>query len=227
MPVAGQALHQMSAHDCYLPAGRPDSSPTIFAIAGKPLELRWEIAEPTEDLIVQVDRITDTRRVSIIAAPSTSSGKTCSFHWDVPDTHGTVFYEVRLDDRPETAFRIETRSAEWVKKSISALSRMQWESSLLSSDELRVLSTLGITTTLAHDQGASAFLRMIPDQAKLGRRLVKWSDKELDLVVRQTNTATGDLRIQAPRWWISPKALSSDHGIIRLLDLYFQTPVKP
>lgn len=225
--LAAQAMHQIDAQGSYLPAGRPHHPAKILAVGGKPVEFRWEMTEQAEAPTVQVDRITDTRRLPLTTATPSFSGTTYSFLWKVPATRGVALYEIQLGSRPETVFRIETRNADWMKKSISALSRMQWESSALGTDELRALRSLGISAVPARDETDTAFLRMVPPQAKLGRRHVKWSDDDPDSLVWQSGPAMGDLRIQAPRWWLSPQALSTDQGIIRLLDLFLQTPANP
>lgn len=220
----GQSLHRMDAHNGYVPAGKPNQPPTILAIGGQPLELQWERGEQTEAPSVRVDRITNSRRIIMTEEAASASGVHWSYRWNPPETRGTVIYEIQLDRRPESTFRVETRSADRLAQSKSALTRMQWESSALSTQELQALSSLGIATTPASDQSERTFLRMIPVHDTGGRRVVTWHEKDADQVVWQSGPANGDFQILAPRWWLSREALATDQGLIRLLDLFLQVP---
>ena len=58
-------------------------------------------------------------------------------------------------------------------------------------------------------------------------RAIIWNEEHPDLVVWRTGPVTDDLEARAPRWWISPAALATDHGLIRFLDLVSEPPLNP
>jgi hypothetical protein len=68
---------------------------------------------------------------------------------------------------------------------------------------------------------------MRPRQGDAARRRIVWDEENPSLLVWRPGPATGDLEARAPRWWISPAALATDHGLIRFLDLFSEPPLNP
>ncbi len=225
-----QAIHSIDITGANLPAGRPSIPPKLLAIAGKPMEIHWTKPEKTAALpIIRIDRITDTRKTSI-APPTLQDAETkWILNWKPPVARGPAHYEIQIEGFPSLTVRIETRDPDWIKSMQSQISVMDWQHSELKRPETTALTALGFKLQTANDAAKHqpAFLRMIPKDASAPRREITWDETEQDLVVWSQGATANDLRIRAPRWWISPEALKTDQGLIRILDLYFEIPNNP
>lgn len=225
-----QEIHAIDSTGTNLPAGRPPTSPKLLAIAGNPLEIQWIKPDKTAALpTIRIDRITDTRKTSI-AAPAIEDTETkWVLNWKPPVVRGPAHYEILIDGFPSLTVRIETRDPDWIKSMQSQIPIMEWQHSELKRAETSALTALGIKLQTANDSGKNqpACLRMIPKEATAPRREITWDESEHDLVVWNQGATANDIRIRAPRWWISPEAIKTDQGLIRILDLFFEIPNNP
>ena len=224
------AVHHFDANGDHLVPGRPDPSPKLLAIAGKPIRLEW--AEPGVDKVprVSVRRLTAARAVPLNAGSAEATGEGWRWTWTPPEARGPARYEVRFESEARHTVRIETRDPDWVGTTLDMLrDQVDWQPRGLGDAERAAL----VDHRLKIDRGSpsrpneEASLEMIPREGGSGRRRVVWSDDEPALVVWRPGPAAGDLEIRAPRWWISPQALATDHGLIRFLDLFSEPPRNP
>lgn len=221
--------HSISPDGSYRPSGRPAKTQHIVALAGKPLDLYWSIPKASEAATIRVDRLTNTRRIASTSGKIRTSETGWHWTWKPPAAKGPAHYEISIKDHPALTLHIETRDTEWFEETKSALSKMQWEEAGFTSKEREALTGLGFKLVKARDvaKDSPALLRMIPLNGALGRRDVTWDNEQHDTVVWAPGTTAGDLRVRTPRWWISPEALATDQGIIRILDLFSKAPNNP
>lgn len=224
-----ETILNIEADGTHLAPGRPAARSLIYAVAGKPLEIRWVAVNSEATLAVKAERLTGTRRIAAASGETTASEEGRVWTWEPPAARGPARYEVRLDGHPALTVRIETRDADWIQATKSALSRMTWEAAGFTPEEKNALADLGLKITQArdHSKEAPALLRMIPQDASAGRREIVWDENEHDLIVWTPGTAAGDTRVRAPRWWISKEALATDQGLIRFIDLLSEPPTNP
>lgn len=223
-------IHAIDSTGTNLPAGRPQTPPKLLAIAGKLMEIHWTKPDKTAELpIIRIDRITDTRKSSITAPTIQDAETKWILNWKPPVASGPVHYEIQIEGFPSLTVQIETRDPDWIKSMQSQIPLMEWQYSKLKGTETTALTALGFKLQTANDAAKHqpAFLRMIPKEASAPRREITWDETEQDLVVWSQGATANDLRIRAPRWWISPEAIKTDQGLIRILDLYFEIPNNP
>lgn len=228
--VSAQEIHAIDSTGTNLPAGRPPTTPKLLAIAGKPMEIHWVKPDKTATLpTIRIDRITDTRKTTVTAPTMQDAETKWVLNWKPPVARGPAHYEIQIEGFPTLTVRIETRDPDWIKSMQSQIPLMEWQHSELKRPETTALTTLGFKLQPASDAAKNqpAFLRMIPKEASAARREITWDESEHDLVVWSQGATANDLRIRAPRWWISPEALKTDQGLIRILDLYFEIPNNP
>ena len=221
--------HHFSAAGHPMPAGWPESHiPVILALAEKPVCLQFE-GEPAEPPAVQLHRVTSARRVSLDAPNAEATAKGWQWTWTPPKTRGPAQYEVRFDRDPARIVRIESRDPEWLKATLDMLANATWENDGLHAEERAALADhwLQLGKASKSAKAAPASLLMIPKQGDAPRRRVVWDQENPTLVVWRPGPAAGDWEVRAPRWWISPAALATDHGLIRFLSLYAEPPLNP
>ena len=97
----------------------------------------------------------------------------------------------------------------------------------LSQEEIAALNQLGIQRIDHLKDQDSRLARLRLSKASKSRRQLTWDPENHHLVVWRPGPAKGDVMIRAPRWWISSEALSTDHGVIRLYKLLFESSVTP
>ena len=223
------AVHQIGVSGEYLPPGRPASGPHLLAVGGKPLRLNWMGGRPATSVPIRVDRITAARRIPVAKGETTLDGQGWSWEWTPPITRSVVIYEVTLNEKVESAVRIDVRDPQWMKDLLTKMQLLQWESANLSRDELAALASVGLRKIIpaSRSTGSTTTLSMISTDPGATKRRVIWDQDQPDLVVWRPGPAAGDLDIRAPRWWISPAALATDEGLIRLLDLFSEPPANP
>lgn len=228
--LAEQAVvHRIEADGKYHDAGRPAAGPRLLAVAGKPLRLRWGGNSAGTASPLRVERITAARRIPVETGEAAAEGEGWTWQWTPPITRSVVFYEIRLEAKPDTPVRIEVRDPEWLKGLREKLPLMTWEAAGLDRKEIAALQELGLRriASSARTAGTAVQLRVISNEPGSPRRQVTWDADHHDLVVWRPGVANGDLDIRAPRWWISPEALATDQGLIRFLDLFSEPPVNP
>jgi hypothetical protein len=224
-------IHRFGRDGDYRPTGFPESPPVLLAFAEKPLRLHFQDPAADRRPAVRVDRITAARRISLpvgdAAVEATPDGWTWT--WIPPAARGPVRYEVRFEGEPTRVVRIETRDPAWREETLQMLRRADWKADGLSADERSALADHGLRVGRASTGGArgTAALQMTARRGDSARRRVVWDERQPGLVVWRPGPAAGDVEIRAPRWWISPEALATDQGLIRLLDLFSEPPHNP
>jgi hypothetical protein len=225
------ANHRFSASGSHMSAGLPkDYKPTLLVLAGKPLRLHFEGLAADWQPTVHLLRITSGRRIPLQADPAQAIPDGWQWTWTPPATRGPAQYEIRFDGEPARVVRVESRDPTWLKATLETLNnQVDWEAQDLSAGERRALTHHGLRIGQAPAGGnnATASLQMIPRQGDATRRRVLWDKENPELVVWRPGPSAGDLEVRAPRWWISPEALATDHGFIRFLDLFFEPPLNP
>ena len=221
------ALYQIRADGDYHSPGRPAAASILLAIGGKPQRLEWLGETTTQPVTITVDRITDTRRTQAASGAAKAGEKGWAWDWTPPVTRSVVRYEIQLGEKADSRVKFEVRDPQWVRGLMSHLPEMKWEAAGLTSDEMAALSKFGLHRITLGTKASEPYLRLISDGPNHPRRQVTWDTEHLDLVVWRPGIAAGDLEIRAPRWWISPRSLASDEGLIRFLDLYCDAPVSP
>lgn len=220
-------VHRIAADGRHQSAGRPVTIPIILAIGGKPLSIEWTDELTASPATVVVDRITDTRRATIAKGDATAVANEWTWKWTPPVTRSVVQYEIRTAAKPKPIAKIEVRDPQRLKDTSSRLSQMKWEASGLTTEEMAALSAIGLRGIAQGTKGSESYLRLISSEPGAARRQITWDPEHPDLVVWRPGPAAGDLEIRAPRWWISPKELAADHGLIRFLDLFSEPPFNP
>jgi hypothetical protein len=222
-------VHRIEGDGRYHEAGRPATGPRLLAIGGKPMRLIWSGNSPSGTSSLRVERITAERRIPVVTGEANAEAKGWAWEWKPPTTRSVVLYEIRIDAKPDTPVRIEVRDPEWLKGLLEKLPQMTWEAAGLDRKEIAALQELGLRriASSARTAGTAVQLRVISDAHGSPRRQVTWDADHHDLVVWRPGVAAGDLDIRAPRWWLSPEALATDHGLIRFLDLFSEPPVNP
>lgn len=217
---------RLGADGAHQQAGRPREAPLVYAVAGKPLQLSWAAPNGAAASDVTVDQVTAARRVAIDQGQASVDGKAWVWQWTPPETRGVVTYEVKIAAFKKPLLILQVRDAEWFEQISGELGRMTWQGTGLNLDELDALATIGLQRIdEARDTPHGAvMLRQVPEDARAPRREVVWG-KDPDRVVWSPGAAAGDAMVQAPRWWISPKALATDHGKIRFYDLFSIAPI--
>ena len=228
-PAESPAIHKIEADGAYRPEGRPATGPHLLAVGGKPIRLIWSGNAPTAPSPTHVERVTAARRVPVATGEASAQAEGWTWEWTPPVTRAAVVYEIRIDAKSGTPVRIEVRDPEWLKERMEKLPKMAWEAAGLDPKEIAALQNLGLRqiTSNARTAGTAAQLRMISSDPSNPRRQVTWDADHPDLVVWRPGPAAPDIEIRAPRWWISPEALTTDQGLIRFIDLFSEPPVNP
>lgn len=219
------ANYRFGPRGAYLPEGFPEHAPKILAVADKPVTLHFPGLPADWRPAVHVHRITSARRVALPSAEPEFTGDGWRITWTPPATRGSAQYEIRLEGEPKRVVRIETRDPKLLAATREALAKADWESQGITIEERTALAALGIR--IQSNKAATASLEMRPRQGDAGRRRIVWDEENPDLLVWRPGLATGDLEARAPRWWISPEALGTDHGLIRFLDIFAEPPPNP
>lgn len=219
------ANHHFDPGGAHQPAGFPKTTPKIFAVGGKPLILDFSGLPVDWRPVVMIHQINSARLLEPerIKAESTEGG--WHIAWTPPEIPGPARYEIRLKGEPSRSVRIETRPPAWLEDTRKALANAVWKAHGLTTEEHSALAILGIRTR--SKKAATATLEMQPRQGDTNRRRILWDEENHTLLVWRPGPATGDLEARAPRWWISPAALATDHGLIRFLDLFSEPPLNP
>lgn len=219
--------HVITAVSSYQEPGRPQPQISLLAIGGKTLTITWQSSTPAEaNKPVEVHRATATRGVLVEKGTASPTNEGWTWEWKPPATHGVVHYRIILDGDKEKFVKLEVRDPKRIGEMRKLIPNMTWEASNLEREELNALAKHGIRKS-GNSSATSASLTMISNNPIATRRQVIWDSENHDLVVWRPGTATGDFYIRAPRWWISPDALTTDQGLIRLLDLFFEAPIEP
>ena len=232
MPALAQdaGVQRIAADGSTVFSGRPTSCPPHKALAEKPLAFIWA-ADSTEGGTpgIQVCRITDTRRVKMASGDATRTPDGWSWEWTPPQTKAVVTYEVVLSALPKKPILLEVYDAKWLSVLVSRMAELQFESQGLIEDELTALKRVGVTKISNQPgiPGQPAFLRLISAAPANQHREIFCEERNHQLVVWRPGNAVGDFSIVAPRWWMSPEALATDHGIIRLIQLLAEPPAAP
>ncbi len=223
------AVHTIEADGSRRPAGVPKALPLLTAFGGNAVRLIWKDHAAKDTLPLNVDRITNTRRVPLTTGNAIATDGQWSWEWTPPVTRGVVTYEIAPKNEGVTPIRIEVRNPDEFREITKALKAMEWEASGLDRKETGALSALGfrIRATNAASHQALPVLRMTSSNPVPSRRNVTWDEAKPDLVVWSAGSATGEFVIRAPRWWISPEALATDEGRIRFLDLFSSSLASP
>lgn len=221
------ALHRIDADGRHLTPGRPVTPPVILAIGGKPLAIQWADVPYQSPPGVALDRTTATRRVTVASGEASQAGKEWAWTWTPPVTGTAARYELRVAASQKPIAKIEVRDPRWLAGLLSRLSLVKIEATGLSHEEMESLSRIGLHGIARKTDSMEPSLRLVSPEPGAARRHITWDTEHADLVVWRPGPAQGDLEIRAPRWWISPAALATDHGVIRLLELLSEPPVNP
>lgn len=222
--------HRFEKDGSYQPAGWPEMPPKLVVFAEKPLRLDFPGLAADWKPAVQAHRVTSTRKISLDAPAAQATAGGWQWTWTPPKTRGPAHYEILFDGDPKRMVRIETRDAAWREATLEMLgNQATWEAQGLSPEERAALSSLGLKLSQSSTSGktTTASLEMRPRQGDAARRRIVWDEENPSLLVWRPGPATGDLEARAPRWWISPAALATDHGLIRFLDLFSEPPLNP
>lgn len=223
-------IHRFDAGGRYQPVGWPDKEvPGLLVLAEKPLRLHYKGVVANGPLTVHLHRVTAGRKIPLEAPAVEVSTAGWGWTWTPPATRGPARYEVRFDADPERIVHIESRDPSWLKATLDMLRKADWNADGLTREELAALADHGVRpqSPSAGGKDATASLQMIPQPGDASRRRVVWDKENPSLVVWRSGPVTGDVEVRAPRWWISPAALATDHGLIRFLDLYSEPPLQP
>lgn len=208
--------------------GRPNENPFVFALSGKLLRINWEVNAPDEiDPSVLVDVITHTRRKLVATTNGEITKSGLSWTWTPPKSRSITRYEARLRDMPQHRVTIVAHDPEWMAGVREKFLSFEWEAIGLTKDELKALKQIGISIDRkkARKKTETEQAKVALSNTKFPTKSVTWNSQNHDLVVWTKNNSTGDVIIEAPRWWISPEALDSDHGKIRLLKLFSEPSI--
>lgn len=229
MATAAPVEHQISASGGIEVVGRPKSPPLILALGGKDLRVIWAEDHAQAPVPVKVHRTTAARRVLIEDGQATASEHGLAWTWAPPATRSTVRYQIVLENRPDHPVTLEVRDPEWSRGIIAKLASMEWQAQGLTPAETGALTNIGLPAISRNSPAARDPARLSAKSNQVGNpvRIVTWDEENPDLVVWRPGPAAGEVEIRAPRWWISPEALATDHGLIRFLDLFSEPPVNP
>lgn len=200
-------------------------TPTILAIAEKELTLAFAGLSADWNPRVRIHRVSSGRQVALESVNAQRIGSLWQLQWTPPDTRGPAHYIIRFHGKPDRSVRIESRSSSWIESTRMTLAQSNWEASGLSPEERQALAHVGILTKAT--KSATASLEFRPTYAGASRRRIVWDTDNPHLLVWRPGPGEGDLEGRAPRWWISPAALSTDHGLIRFLDMFGEIPYNP
>ncbi len=224
------ASHRFDSNGAREMEGFPEhSSPKIYVIAEKSQSLHFSGLPADRELVFQIHRVTAASSLKLDSVKAQFVDGGWHLTWTPPKTRGPAQYIILLQGETKPAVRIESRDPEWLNTARETLSSADWEAHGLSTEERSALSGLGIQTGRATSRAiqADTSLEMRPRQGAASRRRVVWDAENHHLVVWQPGPVVGDLEVLAPRWWISPEALATDHGLIRFLDLLTEPPLRP
>jgi hypothetical protein len=225
------ATHRFSSMGSHMPAGWPkEYLPKLLVLAEKPLRLHFDGLAADWNPTVQVQRVTSSRRLPLQADSAEAIADGWQWTWTPPATRGPAVYEIRFDGEPARVVRVESRDPAWFKATLETLAnQVEWEVQGLTAEERTALTGHGLRLgrAMAVKNGEDASLKMIPRQVDDARRRVVLDKDHPETVVWRQGPAAGDIEVRAPRWWISPEALGTDHGLIRFLDLFSEPPISP
>lgn len=221
--------HRFDPGGVYQPAGWPGLPPKLVVLAERPLRLEFHGLAADWKPTVRAHRITSARRLLLQAPEAEASTDGWQWTWTPPAASGPALYEIRFEGTPLRIVRVETRDPAWLKTTMEALCKVTWNARGLSAEERAGLTNHGLQLGLAAalERNEVASLEMLPRHGESTRRRVVWDDRDEHLVIWRPGPAAGDLEIRAPRWWISPEALATDQGLIRIIDLFSEPPVNP
>lgn len=228
MALAAPVEHRISAAGIEAP-GRSKSPPIILALAGKEIRLIWVGENVQVPVPVKVFRTTAARSVIVADGEAIVSKAGLAWTWTPPATRATVRYQIVLENQPDHPVTLEVRDPEWSRGILAKLASMEWHATGLTPAETEALTRIGLPAiSLAPAPGQDlARLTAKSNDAAGPIRAVTWDEEHPDLVVWRPGPAAGDVEIRAPRWWISPAALATDHGLLRFLDLFSEPPLAP
>lgn len=221
--------HHLNPDGSHKMPGQPTLQPILLVIAAKPLSLVFSDMPEDWKPEVVLHRVTATRRIPLVVEAAEIRDGTWSWQWTPPAARGPVRYEVRFEGKPLRAVWIESRDPEWIVSALEGLgTQYHWESRGLSAREREALSARGLRVREVSTirEGDPSVIEMVPRQGHTARRRVFWSIDHPSLVVWSPGPASGDIQLHAPRWWIDPEALATDHGLIRIIDLFSEPPPK-
>ena len=224
------AAFHFDKNGAHQPAGWPDLPAKIWVIAGKPVSLHFPGVATDWKPVVQVHRITSARRLRLQAEDAQPAAIGWQWNWTPPTARGPAHYEIRFDGTPSYVVRVETRDPEWLKDTLEMLrNQVVWNAVALTAEEHDALTAHGLRLerSAIGGKGEIASLQLISQQSGGARRRVVWDEEDPNLLVWHAGSASGDTEVRAPRWWISPKSLASDTGLIRFLDLFSESPRNP
>ena len=222
------ANYRFDAKGAHQPEGFPEPVPMILAIAGKPVTLHFSGLPADWQPDVHIHRITDTRRIALPSVEAEHTEDSWKITWTPAETRSPAQYEIRLDGEPKRVVRLETRDPKRLAATRKSFANADWTAQGLTTDEhaaLAALATLDIK--IQTGKSATATLEIRPRKGDAARRRIVWDEENPAMLVWRPGPATGDLEARAPRWWISPAALATDHGLIRFLDLFSEPPLNP
>jgi hypothetical protein len=219
------ATHHFDAHGAHQTEGFPEQTPSILAIAGKSITLHFSSLPAEWNPVVHIHRITSSRQLELDPSEAKRIDDIWQLTWTPPETRGPAQYLIRLKGEPNRVIRIETRDRKWLDATLKALAGADWEAQGLTAEERAALATRGIQ--IQSNKAVIATLEIRPRQGDAARRRIVWDEENPTLLVLRPGPAVGDLEARAPRWWISPAALATDHGLIRFLDLFSKPPLNP
>ena len=217
--------HHFDTHGTHQAAGFPDQTHTSLAVAEKTVTLTFAGLAAHWNPTVHIHRITSAREIVLDPVEAQLTGDIWQITWTPPKTRGPAKYLIHLDGDPKRTVRIESRPATWIESTCEALAKSDWEAHGLTPEERQALADLGIRTRL--QKSTTTFLELRPRQGNTAHRRIVWDTENPHLLVWRPGPVAGDLEARAPRWWISPAALATDHGLIRFLDLYTEPPLNP
>lgn len=210
--------------------GRPESASPQMVLTGKPLTLIWDAQAGGDALSkVRVERITATRRIEVAAGEIRKLENQWSWSWTPPKTRSVVKYRVRLEAVPDQPILLQVYSADWLSELRHTMAAMKWEAQGLSTEELTALNQAGSGVIISRPQqkGVPARIRITGKGPGNPRLELTLDEENHEMTVWKPGTGANDVRIRAPRWWISPAALATDHGMIRFYQILSQIPAEP
>ncbi len=220
------AVHHIDPQGANQAQGFPEQTPKILAVAEKPVTLHFIGLPANWNPTVHIHRISSARLLELDPAEVKRSGDIWQITWTPPETRGPAQYLIRLEGKPDRTVRLESRNAKWLDATRKAIALADWQAHGLTSEERAALANLGIQTQ-SSEKSTTATLELRPRQGDASRRRIVWDAENPHLLVWKPGPAAGDLEARAPRWWISPESLATDHGLIRFLDLFSEPPLNP
>lgn len=212
----------------------PEVRARVMALGGQNLKVTWRfgpvVLQQRKPVVIHIHRVTGARRVPLADVKLDALAEEVNWAWDVPVVKGPARYEVTLDLPTPVVLVIEAIDSESHEAALKALKRAKITTTGTKDVELAALREMGLKPTTGRTAaGSDEALVLIETNGEGGgwRREIHFSGDAPSEVIWASGPGPNDWRVRVPRIWISPEALATTEGRVRLVECMVDPPHVP